>query len=277
MIPHIPDKYCLARLTTTQIAALDGDRTLVVLPVAAVEQHGPHLPIFTDAMIVTAVLTRALEQRPDDGRVWVLPLQAYGKSNEHTGFAGTLGLSAGTLAGTLRDIARGVHASGLRRLMFLNGHGGNPEILDYVARDLRAEFDLLCFTAHPFRFGLARGFISDVEGGYGIHAGEGETSVILAVAPELVHTAAYTPELPPVRRYMRHLTLKGGASFGWLTRDISTSGTIGDPRAATAAKGEAILQADARLVAELMDEALELRLDRSDSRSAAVAPGADAS
>ena len=83
--------------------------------------------------------------------------------------------------------------------MLLNGHGGNPEILDYVARDLRAEFGLLCFTAHPFRFGLARELISAVEGGYGIHGGEGETSVVLALAPELVHTDAYTPELPPVR------------------------------------------------------------------------------
>lgn len=259
MLPHMPDKYSLARLTTREIAALDGDRVLVVLPVAAVEQHGPHLPVFTDSMIVQAVLTRALELRPDDGRVWALPLQAYGKSNEHTGFAGTFGLRAETLAHTLRDIARGVHASGLRRLMFLNGHGGNPEILDYVARDLREELEILCFTAHPFRFGLARDIIADVEEGYGIHGGEGETSVILAIAPELVHPAEYTPELPPVRRYMRRTTLKGAASFGWLTRDLSSSGTIGDPRGASAAKGEAILQAEAQLVADLIDEALELR------------------
>ncbi len=261
MIPHIPDKYCLARLSTTDIAALDGERMLVVLPVAAVEQHGPHLPVFTDSMIVQAVLTRALHMRPDDGRVWALPLQAYGKSNEHTGFAGTFGLRAETLARTLQEIARGVRASGLRRLMFLNGHGGNPEILDYVARDLREELGILCFTAHPFRFGLSGDIIGDAEGGYGIHAGESETSVMLAIAPELVHPERYTPELPPVRRYMRRLTLKGAASFGWLTRDLSNSGTIGDPRAASAEKGEAILNAEARLVADLIDEALELQLE----------------
>jgi len=261
VIPHIPDRFCLARLTTTEIAALDGERTLVVLPVAAVEQHGPHLPVYTDSMIVQAVLTRALESRPDDGRVWALPTQVYGKSNEHTGFAGTFGLSGETLARVLKEIAHGVQASGLRRLMFLNGHGGNPEILDYVARDVRAELGLLCFTAHPFRFGLARDIISDVEGGYGIHGGEGETSVVLALAPELVHPDAYTPELPPVRQYLRRYTLKGAASFGWLTRDLSVSGTIGDPRAATAQKGQAILDAEARLVAELIEEALQLRLD----------------
>jgi creatinine amidohydrolase/Fe(II)-dependent formamide hydrolase-like protein len=263
MIPHIPDKYNLARLTTREIAALDGERTLVVLPVAAVEQHGPHLPVLTDAVIGTAVLTRALEMRADDGRVWALPPQVYGKSNEHTGFAGTFALGAQTLAATLSDIARGVHASGLRRLMFLNSHGGNPEIVDYVARDLRAELDMLCFTAHPFRFGLARDIISDAEEGYGIHAGESETSIMLALTPELVRPEQYTPELAPVRRFMRRFTLKGAASFGWLTRDLSSSGTIGDPRAASAEKGEAILQAEARLVADLIEEALELRLERT--------------
>ncbi|HWE63694.1 MAG TPA: creatininase family protein [Chloroflexota bacterium] len=261
MIPHIPDRYCLARLTTREIAALDPERTLVVLPVAAVEQHGPHLPVLTDTIIAEAVLTRALALRPDDGRVWALPVQAYGKSNEHTGFPGTFALSAETLAHTLREIAHGVHASGLRRLLFLNSHGGNPEIVDYVARDLRQELGILCFTAHPFRFGLARAIISDVEGGYGIHGGEAETSVVLAVAPELVHPEHYTAELPPVRHWMRHFTLKGAASFGWLTRDLSRTGTIGDPRTASAEKGQAILDAEARLVAELIEETLALQLE----------------
>jgi creatinine amidohydrolase/Fe(II)-dependent formamide hydrolase-like protein len=261
MIPHVPDRFSLARLTTREIAALDGDQVLVVLPIGAVEQHGPHLPVLTDAMIVEAVLTRALESRPDDGRVWTLPVQAYGKSNEHSGFAGTVGLRGETLAATLKDLARGVHASGLRRLMFLNAHGGNPEIVDYVARDLREELGILCFTAHPFRFGLSVDIISSVEGGYGIHGGESETSLMLAIAPELVRAEHYTPELPPVRAFMKRFTLKGPASFGWLTRDLSRSGTIGDPRAASAGKGEAILAAEATLVGELIEEALALRLE----------------
>lgn len=258
---RIPDSYYLARLTTREIAELEGDTTLIVLPVAAVEQHGPHLPVWTDTMIGEAVLARALALRPGDRRVWTLPIQAYGKSNEHTGFPGTFALSGETLAHTLKEIARGVHASGLRRLMLLNSHGGNPEILDYVARDLRAELGLLCFTAHPFRFGLARDIISSAEEGYGIHGGEGETSVMLAIAPELVHPEHYTPELPAVRHFMRRMTLKGAASFGWLTRDLSVSGTIGDPRGATAEKGRAILAAEAQLVFELIEEALALQLE----------------
>ncbi|HVA89225.1 MAG TPA: creatininase family protein [Chloroflexota bacterium] len=257
----MPDKFSLARLSTREIAALAGDRVLVVLPIAAVEQHGPHLPVLTDTMIAEAVLTRALESRADDGRVWSLPVQAYGKSNEHTGFAGTIGLRAETLAATLKDIARGVYAGGFRRLMLLNTHGGNPEIVDYVARDLREELDLLCFTAHPYRFGLASDIISSAEQGYGIHGGESETSLMLAIAPELVRTEHYTPELPPVRAFMKRFTLKGPASFGWLTRDLSVSGTIGDPRAADAEKGHVILEAEAQLVVELIEEALALRLE----------------
>lgn len=261
VLPQIPDRYWLAGLTTREVAALAGDQVLIVLPVASVEQHGPHLPVYTDTMIGLAVLARALELRADDGRVWVLPPQAYGKSNEHTGFPGTFGLTAQTLAATLKELARGVHASGLKRLMFLNSHGGNPEILDYVARDVRQELGLLCFTAHPYRFGLANDVLDGAEEGFGIHGGEKETSVMLAIAPELVHPEHYTPELPPVRHFMHRFTLKGAASFGWLTRDLSRSGTIGDPRLATAEKGRTVIEAEARLVAAILDEALALVLE----------------
>jgi creatinine amidohydrolase len=129
-----------------------------------------------------------------------------------------------------------------------------------VARDVRAELDLVCVSAHPFRFGLAAAFISDVEEGFGIHAGEAETSIMLALAPELVREDRYEPELPALRSSLRRLSLKGAASFGWLTRDLSASGTIGDPRAATAQKGRAILDAEAALVVELIEEALALPL-----------------
>jgi creatinine amidohydrolase len=260
----IADRHQLARLTTEEIATLDGERTLLVLPVGAVEQHGPHLPILTDTLVPQALLARALELRPDDGRVYALPPQAYGKSNEHMGFAGVFPLSADTLARTLREIAAGVASSGLRRLMFLNGHGGNTDVLDYVARDIRADLGLVCVSAHPFRFGLAADVVSDAEQGFGIHAGEAETSVLMHLAPDLVHDDRFEAELPEVRTRLRRLSLKGAASFGWVTRDLSASGTIGDPRAATAEKGRAIFEAEAALVSELIDEALELPLPSRD-------------
>jgi creatinine amidohydrolase len=260
VIPSLPDRFRLGRLTTEEIAALDGERTLVVLPIGAVEQHGPHLPVLTDALVAEALLARALERRPDDGSVWALPTQAYGKSNEHAGFAGVLALSAQTLAATLLELAAGVATSGLKRLMFLNGHGGNTDVLDYVARDVRAAHGIVCVSAHPFRFGLAAAVVSGAEEGFGIHAGEAETSTLLALAPELVHEDRFAAELPGVRTSLRRLSLKGAASFGWLTRDLSESGTIGDPRAATAEKGQAILDAEADLVVELIEEALALPL-----------------
>ena len=263
MIGPIPDKHSLGRLSSAEIGELDGEQVLVVLPVASVEQHGPHLPVLTDSLIGQAVLARALALRRDDERVWTLPLLPYGKSNEHVGFPGTFGVNGETLARVLRDIGRWTFASGLRRLLLLNSHGGNQEILDYVARDLREEVPLLCLTAHPFRFSLERGVISEREGEYGLHAGESETSIILALAPELVHVESYAAGLPPQRERLSQFGLVGPARFAWLTRDISTSGTIGDPSAASAEKGEAILEAQARLLADLMDEALGLPLPPS--------------
>lgn len=258
MIPRVPDRFLLPRLSWPEVAALDGGRTLVVLPVAAVEQHGPHLPVYTDSIIGEALLGRALGSRPDDGRVWALPTLVYGKSNEHGGFPGTFSLTGETLGRMLRELARGVQASGIRRLLLLGSHGGNIEVLDMAARDIRDELDLLCFSAHPFRFGLAAEVISDAEGGLGLHGGEGETSILLAVCPELVNVDAYEPELP---RRLSRFTYKGAATVGWLTRDLSRSGTIGDPRGATAEKGEAILDREARLVVELIEEALAFEFD----------------
>jgi creatinine amidohydrolase len=256
----IAERHQLGRLTTQEVAALDGERTLVVLPVGAVEQHGPHLPVLTDALVVEALLARALALRADDGRVWALPVQAYGKSNEHVGFAGTFALSAETLARTVREIAAGLAASGLRRLLVLNGHGGNTDVLDYTARDVRAELGLLCVSAHPFRFGLGAGVVSDAEAGFGIHAGEYETSIVLALAPELVRQDRFAAELPSLRSSLSRVSLKGAATVGWVTRDLSASGTIGDPRAATAEKGRAIVEAEAALVVELIEETLALPL-----------------
>ncbi|MEM7625936.1 MAG: creatininase family protein [Planctomycetota bacterium] len=257
MLPQPPHETDLTRLTTVDIAALDGDATLIVLPIGAIEQHGPHLPVYTDAAQIMEVLRRALETRPQDGRVWTLPLLPYGKSNEHTGFPGTLTLSAGTLTAVLTDLGRSAYASGLRRLLLLNGHGGQPEVIDTAARDLRVEFpDLLVFTAHPFRFSCASQHVTADEKGVGIHANEAETSMVLAIQPDDVRPERYASQLPSTPQNQKHLRLKGGASFAWLTRDLSPTGTLGDPRSATPEKGHAILDGDAATLNEIIDECL---------------------
>lgn len=264
-MPHVPthlvfpqgpaDRF-LPYLTTTDIARLDKEHALVVLPVAAVEQHGPHLPVYTDSLLCQAVLARALELCPADLRaqVWTLPLQAYGKSNEHDGYPGTLWLSAETLLRVLHDIGVSVHRSGFRRFVMLNNHGGNPDVLAIAARDLRQELGLMTFTLNPYQLPKGEQFSLAAEEGVGIHAGHGETSLILALAPELVKNEAAIAELPRVRHQMRRLTLKGGASFGWVTADLSESGVMGDPRMASAAMGEQLLDYEAQVVADLFAE-----------------------
>jgi len=139
----------LANLTWEEVRDLDKGAGVVVLPVGATEQHGPHLPLGTDTLLATGVLDRALARLPDEVRAWVLPPLPYGKSTEHAGFPGTLSLSARTLLSILEDLGRGVAAAGFRRLAFLSGHGGNRAVLDIAARDLRIETGLLCFCPTP--------------------------------------------------------------------------------------------------------------------------------
>jgi creatinine amidohydrolase/Fe(II)-dependent formamide hydrolase-like protein len=231
----------LHHLSWVQIRDLPKREGVVILPVGAIEQHGPHLPVCTDTLQVTEVLDRTLAQLPDDVAAWGLPAVNYGKSNEHTGFAGTFSVSAATLMALLTDIAKGVAASGFRRLAFLNGHGGNMAVLDTVARDIRAETGLMTFCLHPHLFVDAPFVITDNERRLGFHAGELETSLMLALAPHLVdmgkattHFATFPASAPP-------LFFFGSASSAWLTRDWSTDGVFGDATLGTAEKGQRML------------------------------------
>ncbi len=262
MLPQPPHEFDLTRLTTSDIASLAARDPLIVLPIGAIEQHGPHLPVQTDAAQVMELLRRAFVRRRPDDRVWTLPLLPYGKSNEHDAFPGTFSLSASTLTAVITDLGRSLSRSGMRRLMLLNGHGGQPEVLDTVARDLRAKMhDLIVFTAHPFRFSCAREHTTADEGLVGIHANEAETAMMLAITPDDVHRDRFTPQLPDVLNGLEHLRLKGAATFGWLTADLTPDGTLGDPRAATAENGNAILDGDAATLIEILDECLAFPLD----------------
>jgi creatinine amidohydrolase/Fe(II)-dependent formamide hydrolase-like protein len=236
----MPNRY-LTHLTWPQIRDLPKDPGVVILPVGAVEQHGPHLPVLTDTLLVTGVLARTLAQLPADVQAWALPAVNYGKSNEHLGFPGTMTLSAATLTAVLRELAESIKAAGFRRLAFFNGHGGNVAVLDAAARDIRAATGLLTFCLHPGLYCDPPFAISDNERRYGIHAGEVETSLVLALAPELVqmeHAVQHFPNYPPVTA---PLFLFGQASSAWLTRDWSPTGVFGDAPIASAAKGEALL------------------------------------
>jgi len=231
----------LAHLTTPEVAALDKGEGVVVLPIGAVEQHGPHLPTLTDTLIVTGLLDATLAQLPADVRAWALPPLHYGKSTEHLAFPGTVSLSAATLLAVLHDIGASVQRAGFRRLAFLNGHGGNMALLDVAARDIRAATGLLCFCLHPAAFTDPPFDITPAEHQYGLHAGEVETALVLALAPELVHMERAPRHFPDFPATGTPLFFFGPASAAWLAADWSASGVFGDATLGTPEKGRALI------------------------------------
>ena len=187
----IPDARNFAYLTWRQVDALPRERTLLVLPTAAIEQHGQHLPLATDTLINNLLLGKALERLPAEMAVYVLPPVCYGKSNEHIGFPGTLSLSAQTFLAVVRDLGASLAAAGFKKLVLYNTHGGNTSLVDVLARDLRAEFGLRTFSLFGSG-GAAFEGVSAQERMYGFHAGEIETAFLLHATPELVHRGEYT-------------------------------------------------------------------------------------
>ncbi|MFP3852794.1 MAG: creatininase family protein, partial [Anaerolineales bacterium] len=143
--------YFLAYLTTVEIADMPAkEKAVVLLPLAAIEQHGPHLPVYTDSLIAEEVLKRALVQLPINFPLWRLPILHYGKSTEHTSFPGTVTLSAEGLMRALHEIAASIARAGFKRFVILNAHGGNTEVVDFLLRDIRQETGLMTFALHPF-------------------------------------------------------------------------------------------------------------------------------
>ena len=239
----MPRTRYLAHMTSPEVAALDKQDGVVVLPIGAVEQHGPHLPLSTDTMIATHALDATLAHMPEDVRVWALPPLPYGKSNEHLNYAGTMTLSAETLIAVLHDIAASVARSGFRRLAFLNAHGGNMPLLNMVTRDIRVATGLMVFCLHGIQYGKPPFEMSQREWTYGLHAGELETSLILAMAPELVHMSLAPTSYPDFPETDTDLFFFGGASAAWLADDWSETGVFGDATLGSAEKGHALLKA----------------------------------
>ena len=248
----IPDARDFAYLNWKQVDALPRESTLLILPTAAIEQHGHHLPLATDTLINNFLLGHALGKLPAELPVYALPPVHYGKSNEHIGFPGTLSVSAATFMAVVRDLGASLSSARFQKLVLYNTHGGNTSLIDVMARDLRAEFGLRTFALHGSG-GIAFEGLSEQERAYGLHAGEVETALLLAAAPELVDRSAYTVNY--IANVAKPDLLKpenAPATFAWLTRDIAASGVMGDPRLATAENGQRWLdQAATRLAAAL--------------------------
>ena len=248
----VPDARNFAYLSWKQVDALSRAETLLVLPTAAVEQHGHHLPLATDTLLNNYMLGRGLELLPAEMSVYALPPVCYGKSNEHIGFPGTLSVSAATFMAVIRDLGASVAASGFKKLVLFNTHGGNAALLDVMARDLRAEFGLRTFTLFGSGGAIFEG-LNLQEKAYGFHAGEVETALMLSASPELVHTDQYTVNY--IADINKPELLKpefSSANFAWLTRDIAESGVMGDPKGATVENGDRWIEAAAKRIAEAL-------------------------
>jgi creatinine amidohydrolase len=213
-----------------------------VLPVAAVEQHGPHLPLGVDAMIMEGCVARVAARLPGDLDVVFLPMQSVGVSLEHRDFPGTLSISQETGARLLVEIAEGVLRAGVKKLVLMNAHGGNSALISTVALELRARFGILAVTCSWARFGYPDGLFSAQEQRHGIHGGEIETSLMLAFRPELVDMGRaknFPPATLDFERDFAWLRADRPAGFGWMTQDLSPAGAMGDASKATVEKGEA--------------------------------------
>ena len=235
---------------------------VAVLPVAAVEQHGPHLPLGTDAIIAQGYLDRAAALVPDGLDVLLLPVQAVGKSDEHAGFPGTLTLTAETALRAWTEIGASVARAGCTRLVVVSSHGGNSAVIDLVAGALRG-LGLVAVTTSWSRLGVPDGLFPEDEIRHGIHAGGIETALMLALRPDLVRldrAATFTPRTVAMARDFAWLSAGRPAAFAWRAEDLHPSGAIGDPTLGTAEAGHALLDHGARSFAALLAEVARFAL-----------------
>ena len=265
-------------LSTADFSAIDTARAIAVLPVAATEQHGPHLPLSVDTDLVNGVIAAALPHIPHDLPALFLPTQAVGFSPEHTRFAGTLTLKAETLIRVWTELGECVAASGVKKLVLLNSHGGQVGALDLVARDLRARLGMLVYGVNWFHLPLVDAQGEDVnarfsaeEHRFGIHAGEIETAMMLALRPERVRMdkAEYFRSTSQGRAERFPILGNGkSAKLGWMMQDYNANGAVGNAASATAENGRALLDAAGRALAHLLGEIDRLPPDTLTQRTA---------
>lgn len=248
------DTRNLAELRAPQIEQLITPRSIVVQPLGAIEQHGPHLPHNTDLVIAEHVAAAAVERVGAELDVWLLPSLAYTKSNEHAWSSGTMWLSATTLLAVLDDIGRCVAGTRARKLVFFNGHGGNSALVGVANREIRLAHGLMTFLAHPGVPPDQGGASPADELGMGIHAGTDETSIMLHLAPRLVDMSVAARNVPDVFDGNRYVRFGGRVGFGWLSNDFGPDGHIGDPTAATAERGAQLVGAAVTAFCEALAE-----------------------
>ena len=254
-----------AEMSWRDFAAADMSKVVAVLPVAAIEQHGPHLPVGVDMFINEGYFARAVKRIPDDMPVLILPTQAIGKSNEHIEYPGTLTFSLKTVTRAWTEIGDSVARTGCRKLIFMNSHGGNVPVIDAVARELRVRHRMLAVHAAWHRLGYPAELFSAQERTHGIHGGEAETSLMLAFRPKTVRMSEaqnFVSGAIGIEEEFRQLRVTQPIGFGWMASDLHPLGTAGDASMATAEKGEACAENGAEAFLDLLRDVLAFDLAR---------------
>ncbi|QKJ85326.1 Creatinine amidohydrolase [Paramixta manurensis] len=244
-------------LSTREFSQLEMDKIVAVLPIGAVEQHGPHLPVCVDAAINAGIIQRAIALMPAELPVLVLPALTIGKSDEHSNYPGTLTLPYEVLGQVWFEVAKSAWRAGIGKLIFWNSHGGQPQLMEIVCRKLRAELGMFAVGASWFRTIDSSDLYSEAERQHGIHGGESETSIMLHLHPEWVHMEHADNFISSSVAWAENggiLTPEGGVSFGWMAEDLHPSGTTGNAAAADAGRGKIETDRAARALIQLIEE-----------------------
>jgi creatinine amidohydrolase len=250
-------------LTSPEFATLDVDRTIAILPIASTEQHGPHLPISTDVTIANGMIAEVRAILPDALDVLVLPTQEIGKANEHVHGPGTLSLGANLLIQAWTAIGQKVAEAGIRKIVIVNSHGGNLDIMSIVAREMRVRFEMVAVSTQWARFGTPEGLISANEAAYGIHGGEVETSMMLYFRPDLVrmqYAQDFRSKAEWMKENTRYLQPLPPHSLAWIAHDLNPNGVVGNAAAGTAEKGELICKHIAQGFVALLEDVRDYSL-----------------
>jgi len=242
-----------------EFATMDPARTIAILPTAAIEQHGPHLPVGVDTYINEGMLAELRRTCPDDLAPLILPVQAVGKSNEHLHADGTLTLSAQTALAAWTEIGLSVARAGLRKIVIVNSHGGNLDLISILSRELRVQAGMQAVKCQWGNFGRPEGMYSEQENRFGIHGGDLETSLMLHFRPDLVdmtqaqdfRSTAETAPISPI----------GPVSLGWVSKDLNPAGTVGEAHLATPEKGAATCRLQVAGFIEMLRDLRDLPLD----------------
>ena len=253
-------------LSAEDFRTLDMSGIVAVLPVGAVEQHGPHLPVRVDAAINEGILRHAVAKMAADFPALVLPTMPVGKSNEHSAFPGTLTLSAQTLGRLWYEVCESAHRAGVRKVILFNSHGGQPQVMEIVCRELRINLGMFAVSSQWSRFTDLSDLFSAEERKHGIHAGEVETSIMLYLHPDLVDMSLaedFVPLSKLLEQQYDMLIPEGGAvGFGWQAQDINPKGACGNASLADSVRGNIAIERAAERLVKLIAEVADYSLER---------------